>query len=96
MIPTLDFSMRINPAWAKDKSLNKFKYAFFKKSMADPRMVKTRSGVDWNCSRSSMSQEIIRRMLNCDSETTQEERNTIIENFINKLRNIGYTQDQTE
>ena len=45
---------------------------------------------------SSLSQDVVRRMLNTSEEVSQEERNDIIEMFISKLKRSGYRQDQVK
>ena len=75
---------------------SKILYSFFEKSMNSPFCILERSALPDNTKISSLSQEIIRRMLNTCEQVPQEERNNIIENFISKLKRSGYRQDQVK
>ena len=75
---------------------NKILYSFFEKSMNSPYCILERSALPENTKISSLAQEISRRMFNTSEEIPQEERNTIIENYISKMRRSGYRQDQIE
>ena len=55
-----------------------------------------RSALAWNTQRSSMASEVIRRLLNCDNDHTQEELNNIIKGFIPKLNNSDYADQQID
>ena len=69
-------------------------YSFFEKEMNSPFCILESSALPSNTKVSSLSQDVIRRMLNTCELVHQEERNEIVEKFISKLRRSGYQQEQ--
>ena len=111
-LPTLDFScwietdddMKRNSSKVEEQegensaepARRKVLYSFFEKTMNSPFCILERSALPENTKISSLSQEVVRRMLNTSEMVRQEERNAILETFITKLRVSGYRQEQTK
>ena len=52
------------------------------------------SAINDNTKRATMAQELVRRMLNVSELLNQEERNSVIEKFMEKLKKSGYSKKQ--
>ena len=90
-LPTLDFEM-----WLEKEGENKGKilHTFFEKPMSSKYCVMEKGAMPQNTKTSTLSQEIVRRMMNTSELVNQIERNQIIEKFIKKLRRSGYDEKQ--
>ena len=104
-LPTLDFSLFIERGEAKPgdeqekiewrkKNKGKLLYSFFEKTMTSKYCIMERSALSENMKTASLSQEVIRRMLNMSEEIPQEERNEVLEKFISKMETSGYSQEK--
>ena len=104
-IPTLDFEMWLeknegNPndtqeeREAKQRRQDKIVYSFYEKPMSSQFCVMENSAMSWNTKRATLSQEIVRRMLNTSEQVTQSERDKIIEKFLAKMKKSGYSKRQ--
>ena len=69
-------------------------YSFFEKEMNSPFCILEKSALPDNTKISSLSQEVVRRMLHTSELVPQEERNQILEIFTSKLKLSGYRMDQ--
>ena len=101
-LPTLDFSCWVENVHETGDSQgencrrSKILYSFYEKPMNSPFCILENSALSDSTKISSLSQEVIRRMMNTHEQVPQAERNTIIERFITKLRLSGYRKDQVE
>ena len=71
-------------------------YCFFEKDMNSPFCILEKSALPENTKFSSLSQDLVRRMLNTSERISQQERNNVIENFVKKLTISGYRKDQVK
>ena len=69
-------------------------YSFFEKEMNSPFCILEKSALPDNTKISSLSQEVVRRMLHTSELVPQEERNQVVEKFVSKLKLSGYRDDQ--
>ena len=104
-IPTLDFEMWLEKAESKErdtaeekdaKEIRKGKviYSFYEKEMSSNFCIMENTAMSWNQKRASLSQEVIRRMLNTSELVSQTERDTILEKFISRMEKSGYSKKQ--
>ena len=70
------------------------RYKFFQKPVASRYFTLERSAMSYNQNRAMLAQELVRRLLNTSRELPQAEKNTIIREFIKKVRRSGYTKHQ--
>ena len=87
-LPTLDCTI-----WLEN---GRIMYSFYEKEMNSPFCILEQSALPDNTKISSLSQDVVRRMLNTSELVPQEERNNIVEKFISKLRRSGYRKDQVK
>ena len=90
-LPTLDFEM-----WVDRGEKPRVRYSFFEKPMNSKFCVMANGAMADNMKKSTLSQEIVRRMLNTSEEQPQDERNRIIEKFIVKMQVSGYNEKQVQ
>ena len=64
--------------------------------MNSPFCILEKSALPENTKLSSLSQDLIRRMLNTSERLSQQERNIVVENYVKKLTISGYRQDQVQ
>ena len=108
-LPTLDFKCwqekeRENETSSKEQtwqeteitSRSRILYSFFEKNMNSPFCILEKSALPESTKFSSLSQDLIRRMLHTSEIVSQQERNIIIEKYVNKLTISGYRQDQVK
>ena len=101
-LPTLDFKMWVEnqgrqqpPQPGRELPRGKIMFSYYEKKMSSKYCVMKSSAMAENSKNSTLSQDLIRRMLNTSELVPQSERNTIIENYIKKLKISGYSQEQT-
>ena len=68
---------------------------FFEKPMASSMVIQRRSAMPENMRVSTLTQEVIRRMMNTSEKLEQSERNEVIDVYGKKLVNSGYSLDQS-
>ena len=68
------------------------RHIFYKKPMAHPMTVLYRSAVSMGCKRTTVFNEILRRMNNCDSNQPWETVRNVLTEFMNTLRLSGYPE----
>ena len=71
-------------------------YNFFEKSMKSPFCIMESSAMPSNTKVSSLAQDLVRRMMNISEIRSQEERNLVTENYIQKLKRSGYCRTQVK
>ena len=69
-------------------------HSFFEKSIGSDRCLDANTALAKNTLRSSLRQEIVRRLTNIHLETPVSERNEILDRFYVKLTNEGQKQNQ--
>ena len=109
-LPTLDFTCWLEDDFEIDgasdniengevdedqaRTRSRIFYSFFEKPMSSPFCILEQSALPENTKIASLSQEVVRRMLNTSELVSQQERNQVIETFITKLRVSGYHQEK--
>ena len=96
-LPTLDLAMWMDSHGEGENEMQtreKIEYKFYEKEMGSKFCVMENSAMNYNSKRSILSQEVIRRMQNTSEEVGQDERNEILEGFIEKMKRSGYNQVQ--
>ena len=83
-LPTLDFQTRV-------QQNGEILFKFFKKPMANNITIQFGTALPKNTVFSSLRQELVRRMLNCDKKLDWDERLSVIEEFIQLLINSGHS-----
>ena len=69
-------------------------YSFFSKPMGSKFNILETSAASYQSKKASLSQEVVRRLLNTDEERPQEEKIEIIDEYCRKLEGSGYSKDQ--
>ena len=87
-LPTLDLNI-----WVGEDNVTR--YIFFEKPMASSMVIQRRSAMPENMRVSTLTQEVIRRMMNTSEKLEQSERNEVIDVYGKKLVNSGYSLDQS-
>ena len=90
-LPTLDFSMWLDQC---ENGMQSIKYTFYEKEINTKFCIMEKSAVAEKSKISSLTQEVIRRMVNTCGDMEQGERNAILESFIEKLKVSGYKKAQ--
>merc|ERR1712082_56584 len=78
-IPTLDTQVKL------DKNLGQITYKFFSKPMASKFCLLEKSAIPITVRSSTLSQEILRRQLNCSQDIGVQERSIMLEEFTTKM-----------
>ena len=91
VLPTLDFSLHVERGNDGRRNL---RYEFYEKEMNSKYCILERSAMPEQSKISSLTQDLIRRMINTDEKVEQPKRNEIVEVFIEKLRSSGYKKCQ--
>ena len=78
----------------KSRQKGKVMYTFYEKPMSSQFSVIESSAINDNTKRATMAQELVRRMLNVSELLNQQERNAVIEKFVEKLEKSGYSKKQ--
>ena len=80
-LPTLDFKIQWDP-----RQTPIIRYKFFKKEVSTKLAILKTSALSDQIKSSTMVQETMRRMKHTDVMTSQDERNCILEEYIETLR----------
>ena len=89
-LPTLDTEMWVGVGESGEQKLL---YSFYSKPTASPYTIMETSALPQQTKTSSLSQEVVRRMLNISKEL-KEERKTVVDKFDTKLKDSGYSRQQ--
>lgn len=89
-LPTLGTGMWMGKG---EPGEQKLMYSFFSKPTASPYTIMETSAMPQQIKTSSLSQEIVRRMVNISNEL-KEERREVVEKFDLKLKDSGYSRQQ--
>ena len=74
MLPTLDFTMRLEDGYIV--------YSYYEKEVSSKFCLLEIGAMSENTKNATLSQDLIRRMLNTSERTKQEERNQVVEKYI--------------
>ena len=88
-LPTLDLEI-----WLERGEKPGLRYSFYEKPMGTKYCVMEGSAMSDNMKRATLSQEVVRRMVNTDEEQPQQQRNEILELFTIKMQRSGYNSKQ--
>ena len=91
-LPTLDVEIWMEKG--ENGKRGKLIYSFFEKKMKNPYCVMQKSAMPEKSKISTLAQDLIRRMINTSEMVSQEERDGIIENYIDRLAVSGYSKAQ--
>ena len=85
-LPTLDLSL-----WVKD---GKIAYKFFEKPTAASVTVQLNSAMEENCKMKSLSNDVMRGLLNTGRDLPTAQKTRVVDHFSQKLLNSGYRLGQ--
>ena len=75
-----------------DTNLEVIKHEFYSKPMATRKVIDRRSALPMQAKKASLTQEVVRRLLNCDRHMTMEERGQhvtdLMQNMVKKYMNM--------
>ena len=91
-LPTLDMELWMEEV--KGQNRKKINYSFFEKKLNTPYCVMRSSAMSASSKISTLSQDLIRRMMNCSETVPQSERDGIVNDYIDRLMVSGYEKDQ--
>ena len=86
-LPTLDLEIRVNDQ-------NKVIYRYYEKPMIPNMVLHKRSAMPESTRRSTLNQELIRRMVNTSEMVSMEERVGIVDKYATKLMNSEYPLEE--
>lgn len=72
------------------------KYKFYEKGTASHLCTLASNASSWIQKKSTLSQEVVRRLLNTSTDLPSKDKQDILENFIRKLRASGYNTTQIQ
>ena len=84
-LPTLDLEI-----WVCEESLS-VKFSFFEKPTCPNRVVQKETALNEESVRSTLVQETVRRLKNCSLNLPVEEKQLILSQFAQKMRNSGFS-----
>ena len=100
-LPTLDLNLEIIKVKAQEQGENleqphvpQVKYTFYMKPSASPMCMLEQSAMPQVIKDCTLSQELIRRHLNCSEHVSIEERIQVTEEYSSRLRVSGYSLRQ--
>ena len=67
-------------------------FNFYSKPMAAKKVILSTSAQPWGQKRTTLTQELIRRLLNCSKELSCSEKRKHLDNFMQLLKNSGYDE----
>ena len=85
-LPILDIEVWVD--WGEEGW--RLRHGFYKKVCSSELTVMARSALSAGCKRQTLFQECMRRLWALDVHTTVDERNKVLEKFMNTLRLSGY------
>ena len=90
-LPTLDFTLWIEQGEG-EKTGDRVHYSFYEKELGSKFCIMEKGAMSEQMKRSTLSQEVIRRMVNTSEMVEQVERNKILEVFAEKMSRSGYSR----
>ena len=88
-LPTLDVELW----WSKNKK--RIGYGYYEKPQVPNRVLMRDTALPVNTIRSSLIQEVVRRLQNCSDDVTMKERWEILSILARKMRNSGHSMKST-
>ena len=88
-LPTLGFQLQYTV-----KGTPRLRYKFYSKPMSSKLGIIQTSALSETTKANTITQETLRRMSNTSVDTTQQERNSILEEYITQLQSSGYSMDE--
>ena len=85
-LTVLDVKVNVN-----DDENNRIDFEFFEKSTKNPRVILANSALSFSKKRTILTQECLRRLRNTKIELGPEVQNKLLNQFMLKLKNSGYT-----
>ena len=86
-LPTLDTALRVTPE-------NKIEYKFYEKPEGAKTTIQVRTAMGENVRNQTLSQEMVRRLMNTSEGLPENYYWEITDNYATKLHNSGYTLEQ--
>ena len=74
------------------RNVQQVRFEFYSKPMAAKKVMLASSAQPWGQKRTTLTQELIRRLLNCSKELTCASRRKHLNNYMQLLKNSGYSQ----
>ena len=72
------------------KPYSQIMYGYYKKTVTSNRVIHAESAYTWRNKTTSLIMEVFRRLRNCSGQMTIDEKTTILEKFLQKLKQSGY------
>jgi hypothetical protein len=91
LLPILDVQVRVQGR-EDDPSLAEVSFQFYKKPMAPDRTILFNSAMPMKMKRTTATQEVLRRLLNCSRNICQEVRAKHLSDYMQVLTNSGYPE----
>ena len=91
-LPTLDVELWMEEVTGQRRK--KINYSFFEEKLKTPYCVMRLSAMPASSKISILSQDLVRRMMNCSETVPQSERNGIVNLYIDRLVTSGYDKNQ--
>ena len=88
-VPTLDME------WKMD-STSIIRYRDFDKPMKRPTVIAATSAIPENTKNAILTQELVRKLLNCDQQMTPGEKCEVVNNFTDIMLNSGYDWERVK
>ena len=93
-LATLDMELWMEEV--KGQNRKKLNYSFFEKKLKSPYFVMMSSAMSASAKISTLSQDLIKRMMNCSETVPQSERDGIVNDYIDRLMVSGYENQVRE
>ena len=74
------------------RPVQQVRFEFYSKPMAAKKVILASSAQPWGQKRTTLTQELIRRLLNCSRELSCEKKRKHLDNFMQLLKNSGYSE----
>ena len=74
------------------EKVQQIRFEFFSKPMAAKKVMLASSAQPWGQKRTSLTQELIRRLLNCSKELPCSSKRKHLDNYMQLLKNSGYSE----
>jgi hypothetical protein len=91
LLPILDLQVRMQGR-KEDPEMAEISFQFYKKPMAPDRTILFNSAMPMSMKRTTATQEVLRRLLNCSRSLGQEVRAKHLTDYMQVLTNSGYSE----
>ena len=89
-LPILDLNVWIERKDENDTTSEKVRYQFYRKPMANPLLIMSRSAMPDEVKRTALTQQALRIMKNTPPELAEKEKTQLLSEFSNRMRASGY------